>query len=758
MSANNQSLTRYSRPKILAGNLAAMEPQPSAQTQLSIADIGRTLARRWIPILGFTLFSVCTMAIYAFVKTPVYEGVARLQIDPMRSSSLGLDDPDKSVSPDVDGRLKTEVEIIRSSTVATHVMDSLGLYANPHFAGPDLVGADVKNLSKLPPAVRRRLLDRFGSSLTVSVVPNTQIVEIRFRNSDAALAADTANSIIEEYVQRNFQARIDGTAQVSQWLSKQMEEIRSSTAVSQEKLVKFQRENNLLGSNESDNIVTDRLKQINEELTQIEADRIVKEGRYRLADSGDPELIGSVVPNTALQVLRNQQAELRTQYALLSAKYGTGYPKLQELQAQLSSLSENIDAERENVKTRLGNDYNAAARTEATIRKDFEKQKAEAYNLNEHAAQFAILKHEVESGQQLYDTLQFKMKEASVTSGLTSSYVNVIDRAELPQVPVEPRKKFYLALGLGGGLFGGVLLGLIWNAFDDTIGTAEELEAVIDLPELASVPSLEFLPTGNQKTDILIRLRSKFAPISVRDPSGKGAEAYRSLCSVILLSSVNNPPKVLVVTSAMPGEGKSTVTCNLARALAQRRKRVLLVDADLRCSSVYTEYGGGPRVKSTAMYQRYQPFTDLPNLTVVSADVPPMGPAEIQASSEMQAGKVPLSFKKYLGPAEILASTEMQELMAEWRAGYDYVIVDTPPVLPFADALIMAALADGVILVARSEVSRINALRRATNLLARTGANTIGFVLNAAKRRESYYAYPGEYKSMNSNGSHASSH
>jgi succinoglycan biosynthesis transport protein ExoP len=713
-----------------------------------------------MPIVGFTVLSVCAMAIYAFVKTPVYEGVARLQIDPMRSSSLGLDDPDKSVSPDVDGRLKTEVEIIRSSTVATHVMDSLGLYGNPHFAGPDLVGADVKNLSRLPPSVRRRLLDRFGSSLTVSVVPNTQIVEIRFRNSDAALAADTANSIIEEYVQRNFQARIDGTAQVSQWLSKQMEEIRSSTALSQEKLVKFQRANNLLGSNESDNIVTDRLKQINEELTQIEADRIVKEGRYRLADAGDPELIGSVVPNTSLQVLRNQQDELRTQYALLSAKYGTGYPKLQELQAQLASLGENVNAERENVKTRLENDYNAAAKTEATIRRDFERQKAEAFNLNEHAAQFAILKHEVESGQQLYDTLQFKMKEASVTSGLTSSYVNVIDRAELPQVPVEPRKKFYLALGLGGGLFGGVLLGLIWNAFDDTIGTAEELEGVIDLPELASVPILEFLPTGNQKTEILVKLRSKFAPISVRDPNGKGAEAYRSLCSVILLSSVNNPPKVLVVTSAMPGEGKSTVTCNLARALAQRRKHVLLVDADLRCSSVYTESGAGPRtspqfVKSTAMYQRYQPFADLPNLTV--ADLPPMGSAEIPGSGEMQAGKVPPSFPKYLGPAEILASSEMQELMAEWRAGYDYVIVDTPPVLPFADALIMAALADGVILVARSEVSRINALLRARNLLARTGANTIGFVLNAAKRRESYYAYPGEYQSMKRNGSHASS-
>ena len=288
MPENNQSLIKYARPEISAGYLPAMERRASAQTQLSIVDIGRILAKRRFLILGFTVISVCIMAIYAFMKTPVYEGVARLQIDPMRSSSLGLDDPNKSVSPDVDGRLKTEVEIIRSNTVATQVMDSLGLYANPHFAGPDTVSAVVKDFSKLPPPLRRRLLDRFGSDLSVSVVPNTQIVEIRFRSSDAIQAADTTNSIIQEYIQRNFQARIDGTAQVSQWLSKQMEEIRNSTAVSQQKLVDFQRENNLLGSNESDNIVTDRLKQLNEELTQTEADRIVKEGRYRLAARAIP--------------------------------------------------------------------------------------------------------------------------------------------------------------------------------------------------------------------------------------------------------------------------------------------------------------------------------------------------------------------------------------------------------------------------------------------------------------------------------------
>ena len=189
----------------------------------------------------------------------------------------------------------------------------------------------------------------------------------------------------------------------------------------------------------------------------------------------------------------------------------------------------------------------------------------------------------------------------------------------------------------------------------------------------------------------------------------------------------------------MPGEGKSTVSCNLATTLAQRRKRVLLVDADLRCSSIHAQLGSNPHLSAMhrdgpAVYQRYQPFPDLPNLTVVSAGFRPAGCS-----------------------TEILASPEMQGLMATWRAEYDHVIVDTPPVLTFADALVMSALADGVILVARSEVSRIKALLRARDILARTGMNILGFVLNAVKRRGSWYDYPAQYKPVTGSDSYNSS-
>jgi uncharacterized protein involved in exopolysaccharide biosynthesis len=208
-----------------------------------------------------------------------------------------------------------------------------------------------------------------------------------------------------------------------------MDDVRASTTIAQQKLADFQRQNNLLGTDESDNIVTDRLKQLNEELTQAEADRIVKEGRYRLASSGDPELMASVVPSTTLQVLRTQEADLQAEYAQMSSKFGNGYPKVRELQSQLAHLESAIKTEGGKVEIRLTNEYEAAAKAEAMIRDQFEQQKKEAYKLNENVAQYAILKHEVESGQQLYDTLQLKLKEAGITSGLASSYVGIVDRA-----------------------------------------------------------------------------------------------------------------------------------------------------------------------------------------------------------------------------------------------------------------------------------------------------------------------------------------
>jgi capsular exopolysaccharide synthesis family protein len=734
MVENQQGLVRYSRPESSLSWPAAITTRTVDPRQLSINDIWHTLAKRKSLILNFAAFVLCAALAYILFKTPMYEGVARLHIDPTRSTSLGLDaddDKDRPTSTDVEGRIKTEVAIIQSDTVALQVMKSLQLYADPHFAGKYAIRAPINSLAELTPTQRRRFLERFEDNLTVKTIPATQIVEISFRSSDPVLATNVANSIIDEYLQRNLAARVQGTAQVSQWVLEQMQEIRSNTTAAQNKLAAFQKDNDMLGTDESDNIVTDRLKQLNEELTQAEADRIVKEGRYRLASPSNAELINSLVPNTSLQVLRTQEADLRTQYAQLSSKFGSGYPKLHEIQDELSQVQTAITAEGENVKTRLGNEYSAAAKSESLIRNDFEQQKAEAFKLNEHVSQYAILKHEVEAGQQLYDTLQLKLKAAGITSGLASSFVDVIDRAQVPDKPVEPRKVLDLALGLAGGLLGGVLLGLVRDSFDDTIRNSQEMEAVAALPELVSVPFLPALAKKRgperKETGPFFPSAPAFSPIAFREPDSPGIEAYRALCSAILQTNSQNSTKVLVITSATPGEGKSTVSCNLATALAQRGRKVLLVDADLRSTSIRSHLGLA-RSSLTAMcgalgveHPRYQPVPSLPGLNLLPAGIRPDD------------------------PTGVLDSARMQELLAAWREEYDNIIIDTPPVLLFADALVLAAQADNSILVTRSGVSRSKSVLLARDLLARSGARILGFVLNAVRHPDYYYGYPETY-------------
>jgi capsular exopolysaccharide synthesis family protein len=723
MNQNQHTLIKYWPSEVRLDLPGRIDERTLAQRQLTLRDLWRVTSRRRYIIFGTVAIIVALAAAYAFLKTPMYEGVARLHIDPTRSTNLGLDDQgDRTTALDLDGRIKTEITIIQSDTVAMQVMKALQLYANPRFAGKDTINTPVGEMSDLSPSQRRKLLDRFKSDLSVKAIPATQIVEIRFRSWDPALSAVVANSVIDEYLQRTLSARVEGTAQVSEWVSKQMQDVRETTTTAQEKLAEFQKANNMLGTDESDNIVTDRLKQLNEELTQAEADRIVKEGRYRLGMSGNAELVGELAPSTTLQVLRTQEAELQAQYAQLRSKFGSGYPKLRELQDQLAHVETAIAAEDSNIKTRLTNEYQAADKAESMIRAQFEEQKAEAYRLNEHVAQYAILKHEVEAGQQLYDTLQLKLKAAGITSGLASSFVDVVDRAQIPDLPVGPRKSLYLALGIGGGLLGGLLLGLIRDSLDDTVGTSEELESITALPELASVPYLPALGENHREraksARPLLAVHSVFSPITLREPRSPGVEAYRTLCSVLL--SAQEVRKTVVVTSAVSNEGKSTVSCNLATALAQRGRKVLLVDADLRCSSM--DLGARPGLSTmcaagAANHPKYQPLSDLPGLHVI--------PAGIQQTD----------------PTGVLDSTRMMELMTAWRAEYDHIIIDTPPALLFADALVLAAQGDAVILVARCGMSNTKALLRARNVLARSGANILGFVLNAVRGRDYYYEY-----------------
>jgi polysaccharide biosynthesis transport protein len=721
---NQESVTRSNRATLMppGGNGFHGEEQ-------SFSSMWQTIVKRKLIILASTALIFSAVAVQTLRTKPVYESVVRLQIDPSRMSSLGLEDVvnEKLGNEDPDSRLQTEVKLIQSETVAMRVIDAMGLAKRPDFAGKRALAMKVTDPRAMSPADRQHILIAFQKGLTVHVLTGTQLVELRYRSTDPKLATDLANAVAEQYMQHNFQTHYEGAVQVSTWLSQQMGELQAKAIDAQQKLAEFQKQNNILGTDENDNIVTDRLKLLNQHVAEAEADRIVKEARHRLAETGDPELISASGPTPTLQMLRGQEAELKSQMAELNSKFGSGYPKVREARAQLARLDAAIATEVGNVGKRLDEDYKSASKTESLLRDQFNAQKDAAYQLNEHAVQYSVLKHEVDTSRELYDTLQVKLKVAGVTAGLNSNYISVVDPAQVPATAIEPKVESNLVIGLFGGFLTGLLLAFMTESFDDTVSTSSELELCSGLPVLCSVPVNQHQgrpkadPGDGDKYDPQV-------PMLVNYPRSQAAEAFRGLRTSILLSTPDLQPKVIVIASSIAGEGKTTVSANLGVSFAHRGESVLLIDADLRRSSLHTQFGlPYSRVGTSTLLTRrtddtgiVTPLESLPNLKLLPAGPHPPN------------------------PAELLGSKRMVELLEAYSLEYDRIIIDTPPILSVADSLALSHLADAVVLVVRSGIARKKAVLRVRDLLQRANSNLVGVVFNCVNLQlENYYRAQG---------------
>ncbi|MGA3055108.1 MAG: polysaccharide biosynthesis tyrosine autokinase [Candidatus Korobacteraceae bacterium] len=703
-----------------------------------LAEVWTTLRRRKFLILGCCVACLLLASLYVLLKSPRYEATARIEVSPAGTNSLGLDQmASRVLSPsDPTIQLQSAVTVLQSNTIALAVMKQLKMAERKDFAGPWVQPAGT-SLADLPPEVRDALLLRFGKGLTVEVVPKTDIIVVQFRAKDAALAADVVNSTVGRYTERNFRSSYESATLVSNWLSKQMDDLKIKAGEAQQKLADLQKARGLIGVDETDNIVTEKLKQVDEQLTVAESDRIVKEARYRIAASGNPELIASTVPEPTLEVLRSQQAQLRVDYARLSTKFGEGYPKLAELGNELAQVDRAIQSELNNLSQRYKNEYIAAANTEGMLRANFEKQKQKAFDLNQGAAQYAILKHEVEATQDLYETLQLKLKQAGIVAGLASANIAVVEPGQLPSKPVDPRPVLDLMLGLGVGLGLGLVTAMGLEAVDTTIRTSDEAESVSALPSLAVIPRIR---EGDIETVFTKLSPAEFADqlrlIAFTSPHSQVAESYRSLRTSLLLSSAGGPPQVLAITSSTPSEGKTLTAINCATVLAQHGAKVLLVDADLRQPSLHEAFNipSGPGLSAVLAGtcpedQAMAQLEDMPCLTVLPSGTP----------------------STY--PAETLASQKMADLIQHWRGQYDHIVLDTPPLSMFTDAVVLGSRADAALLVVRSRVTTKYALRHSRDLLQRANVNIAGIVLNGVDLRyENGYYRSCDSRSMKEKG------
>jgi len=701
------------------------------------------IKRKWV-VVSCIVGIFAAVAIASLRQTPVYEAVGSIAVNKADPNIITFKDSGPVVDYYDPADIDTEVRILQSDLLALQVIRQLNLDKRSEFGGrpeqkqPNLVADPLQSDSARTSA----LLGAFRGNLHVGLRPNTRIIEIHYNSTDPQLAASAVNTLAATYIEQNFKTKFESTMQASDWLSKQLVDLQMKMETSQEKVVRYQKEHEILGIDEKNNIITEKLDEINKQLTAAESDRMQIEAAYRQTQSSGPDALVSAISADSggngapklLEGLREQQASLKIQIADLSTQFGPSYPKLAQLNNQLKEIDHQLQLEGNKAVERLRGQYGAAVQRENMLRDSFEKQKQQANKLNESAIEYSMLKRDAESYRTLYEGLLEKLKEAGVTAGLRSSNFRIVDAARVPVSPVEPNIPRNLAFALVLGIITGLGLAFLLENMDNTVRTPEQAQALSALPSLGMIPLGSKTTNPANSTNRLALTSSKEAVETVTQvrPQSQMAESYRALRTSLLLSNLGAPPKVIMVTSARPQEGKTTTSINTAIVLAQKGVRVLLIDADLRRPSIHKTLGMGPRsglsnvlTGSATVQQAITTSPVLPNLSILPAGTPPPN------------------------PAELLASSNMRELIDSLRDQYDHIVIDTPPTLSVTDAVVLSPRADATILVIRSGQTTKQALRRSRDILVQVNAHVAGVLLNAVDLTSPdyyyYYEYQGKY-------------
>lgn len=708
----------------------------SAKDGLSLSDIGRILLKwKWL-ILACLLLSILLGYVYSKTRTPLFEGSATIDLNPSQTN-MGLSDLIQESLSSEDVRIPTEVARMQSNLVVFYTIKELALqHRGPFPKAFDHLSPDA-GMDAFPAAQLQGMIGYVRGSLHVLAVTGTDIIAINYRDPRPQVAKDVPNTIVEVYLKRNLDDHMEGTGRVTRWLATEMEGLKQQATDAQARLGQYQREHNLIetgvagpSGGQTDSLELDRLRINNQQVAGAQADRIVREAKLRLAESNDPDLVASVAPSTTLTMLRSELLTLTAQYSQLTTRYGVNFPRVRELHNQIVKVQGQIDTEIQNVQQRIREEYNTSTHTLNLMQTQLDKQMQDAYKLNESAAQYALLRQDAESSRQLYDQLQLKLKESNLAAGLNTASVTVIDEALLPLGPVSPDVRTNVMIAGGLGLLVGVLGAFLFDSLDDTLRTTDDVELFSGLLSIGAIPHFQTSSKGGPPKDMGEEPGERRRLISITAPASPTAEAYRALRSSILLSAIDNPLRTLVITSAFMSEGKSTLSANIAVMLAQRGERVLIVDADLRRSTLHLLFG------------LRRPAQGLTNLlsrqTDESVILHPV--TQVPSLAYLPAGAVPPN------PAELLASHRMAEMMRQWSEQYDRVIIDTAPILAVSDSLAPAARADSVLLVVRAGVTRKKALMRTREMLRRVNAHLLGAVVNDIDmRKDSYYNYSGPY-------------
>jgi capsular exopolysaccharide synthesis family protein len=728
--------------------VTSADPSAGLETE-SLFDYVRILFGSYRTLITAMIVGMIGAFVLTLPQTPVYRARTTLEVQGLNNEFLNT----KQLSPVSDdgsnssiiADIQTQIKIINSEFLIDRVVDRLKAAGklNPRNTNQRSL---FQSLLQTSTPVRDETVEQFHRSapknLTVSQISQTRVIEVLFKASDPHLAADFVNTLDAEYIESNIEARWKMSERTSVWLGHQLDDTREKLERSELRLQRYARQVGLLftsaDNQEKTNVAEEKLTQLQAAVSRAQELRSAAQSRYEIAKAASPDSVADVLNDQTLRDLQRQITDLHRQQAELNSLYTPKYEKVRRVAVQLAPLEEAFKRERNSVLDRIRNDYQTALRQEEILRSDYKKQSAVILDQADKSIQYNILKRDVDSNRQLYESMLQQFKAASVASVMRASNIRIIDPGKVPSAPYAPNLTINAALGAIAGLVFGAAFILIRRSTDRTLQKPGDVYFWTRLSELGVIPAKSV--TVNAKTSGWIE-RVRFTG-ALASPSKKQlvptvidstslpkkrsvlAEAFRNVITSVLFSGHDGTsPRMLVVTSANPAEGKTTVTANLAIALAEIRLKVLIVDADLR----------KPR-----MHELFNLDNELGLSTILSAETLTMD----EVHDIVQITKTPGVHVLPSGPpthvaANLLRSPHLEQILTELKSEFDMILIDTPPAIQLTDSRIVGKLADAVILVARAGHTTRDAAIAVAGRFAEDRIRLLGAILNDWKPNRS---------------------
>jgi capsular exopolysaccharide synthesis family protein len=684
------------------------------------------LRRQGWKMLAFVVLVVIATLIVSLRLTPIYESTTTIDIDRRMPTGVLGDESAQIANNDADQFLATQVKLIQSDSVLRPVVDRY-------------------NIRTVEPDALEEAIDKSDTSLEAPVIlkplrvtrpANTYILQISYRSEHRQLAADVANAIAQSYLAHSYEIRYKATAGLSQFMEKQLEELRAKMEKSSEALQRFERDLNVINPEEKTSILTARLLELNKNYTEAQTDRVSKEAAYRSVENGSYAAALTSSQGETLKKLADQLGEAQRNFADVKVTFGAKHPEYPKAQTRVTELEAQLAEASANVTRRADVEYRQSQNREGMLESAVTQTKKEFDDLNSHSFEYQTLKREADGDKTLYEELIRRIKEAGINASFQNSSIRVADAARPGLKPVFPRLWLNLLLAFLCASFLAVGAAVLTDVLDNTVRDPDQVQRLMNTDVIGSLPAVKnwrrhLSPVGPHKPTTTLTPLNGATPLIHADDQALSnyEEAIRTLRNSILLTDFDRRLRSILLTSASPSEGKSTVAAHLAATHASQHKRTLLIDGDLRRPSVHRLYQVPNSVGLSNVLLQQISWRDA----IIRIDSPqgldvlPAGPATRRASDLIGMG--------------------LAEIIEEATREYDLVVLDAPPLLGFAEPLQMATAVDGVIVVARAGDTSRKALSTVITTLKRLRANLVGVVLNEVHREVSagYYYYYGHY-------------